>query len=242
MIKVSIITVCYNSSKTIRQTFDSVLKQSYSNIEYLVIDGQSTDGTVDIIKEYEPLFDGRMRWVSEKDAGIYDAMNKGIRMSSGELIGIINSDDYYEEHAVEIMASTMTEEKYQILYGALRCWKNGKEESIGLLSHEFLKERMIGHPACFVTKSVYEDFGTYNTKYVSAADYDFMLRMYENQEVKFHPVQHVIANFRTGGMCSSDAAYLDLVQLQYDWKLISAYQYRKIMLMSKLNHLVRREK
>lgn len=238
MIKVSIITVCFNSAKTIRQTFDSVLGQGYPNIEYLVIDGQSTDGTVDIIKEYEPLFEGRMRWVSERDAGIYDAMNKGIRMASGELIGIINSDDYYEKRAVEWMVESMTKERYQILYGAVRCWKNEKEESISLLSHEFLKERMIAHPACFVTKSVYEDFGAYNTKYISAADYDFMLRMFEKKEVKFHPVHHVIANFRLGGMCATDAAYLDLVRMQYDWKLISVYQYRKIMLTGKLYHLL----
>ena len=81
MKKVSIITVCFNSSKTIRRTLESVLQQSYSEIEYLIIDGASTDITVDIIKEYEPLFQGRMKWVSEKDDGIYDAMNKGIRMA-----------------------------------------------------------------------------------------------------------------------------------------------------------------
>ena len=242
MTKVSIITVCYNSAQTIGQTIASVLGQSYPNIEYLVIDGQSTDGTVDIIKEYEPLFEGRMHWVSEKDEGIYDAMNKGIRMVSGELIGVINSDDYYEEHAVETMVNAMTEEKYQILYGAVRSWKNGKEESVALLSHEFLRERMIGHPACFVTKSVYEDFGVYDTKYTSVADYDFMLRMYENKKVKFYPVNHVIANFRAGGMCSTDAAYLDLVKMQREWELISAYQYRKIMLISRLYHLFRRDK
>lgn len=241
MTKVSIITVCFNGAQTIMQTIDSVLRQSYSNIEYLIIDGQSTDGTLDIIKEYEPLFEGRMRWVSEKDEGIYDAMNKGICMASGELIGVINSDDYYEEHAVETMVNAMTEEKYQILYGAVRSWKNGKEESVALLSHEFLRERMIGHPACFVTKSVYEDFGVYDTKYTSVADYDFMLRMYENKKVKFYPVNHVIANFRAGGMCSTDAAYLDLVKMQYDWKLISVYQYRKIMLISRLYHLFRRD-
>lgn len=242
MTKVSIITVCFNSAHTIRQTFDSVLGQSYPNIEYLVIDGQSTDGTVDIVREYEPLFEGRMRWVSEKDEGIYDAMNKGIRMASGELIGIINSDDYYEEQAVETMVNAMTEEKYQILYGGVRTWKNGKEESVGLLSHEFLRERMIGHPACFVTRSVYEDFGIFNTKYASVADYDFMLRMYENKEVKFRPVYHVIANFRLGGMCSTDTAYLDLVRLQHNWKLISTYQYRKIMLVNKLYRLFGRDK
>ena len=128
MTKVSIITVCYNSSMTIRRTFDSVLNQTYADIEYIVVDGASTDGTIEIIKEYEPLFEGRMCWISEKDNGIYDAMNKGISMAEGELIGIINSDDYYEPDAVECMVNAMTNDKYQILYGSMRTWKNGEEE------------------------------------------------------------------------------------------------------------------
>lgn len=232
MRKVSIITVCFNSSKTIRKTFDSVLQQSYPEIEYLVVDGESTDGTVDIIKEYEPLFQGRMRWVSEEDNGIYDAMNKGIRMSSGELIGIINSDDYYETDAVEIMVNEWTGENYQILYGAVRTWKNGVEESIGILSHRFLHERMIGHPSCFVTRAVYEDFGYYDIKHTSAADYDFMLKMNENPEVHFKPVYRVIANFTTGGMCATDKAYEDLMEVRKAHGLLTNYQYRKFRMMS----------
>lgn len=227
---VSIITVCLNSSKSIRKTFDSVLQQDYSQIEYLVIDGLSTDGTVDIIKEYEPLFQGRMRWISEKDDGIYDAMNKGIRMSSGELIGILNSDDYYEKDAVKIMISEWTEERYQILYGAMRTWKDGVEESINLLSHRFLRERMIGHPACFVTRGVYEDFGYYDTEYISAADYDFMLKMNENSKVHFVPVYHLIVNFTAGGVCASDKAYEDLMEVRKAHGLLTKSQYRKFQM------------
>lgn len=232
MRKVSIITVCFNSSKSIRRTFDSVLQQSYSEIEYLVIDGLSTDGTVEIIKEYESLFQGRMRWISEKDKGIYDAMNKGIKMSSGELIGIINSDDYYETDAVENMVNGWTGEKYQILYGAMRTWKRGMEESISLLSHRFLNERMIGHPACFVTRAVYEDFGYYDTRYTSAADYDFMLKMSENPEVHFVPVCRLVANFTAGGMCASDKAYEDLMEVRRSHGLLSNVQYKKFQIIS----------
>ncbi len=234
MRKVSIITVCFNSSKTIRKTFDSVLQQSYPEIEYLVVDGLSTDGTVDIIKEYAPLFQGRMQWVSEKDKGIYDAMNKGIRMSSGELIGIINSDDYYEKDAVEIMVNEWKGEKYQILYGAIRTWKNGLEESISILSHKFLNERMIGHPSCFVTRAVYEDLGFYDIKYTSAADYDFMLKMIEKEKVKFVPVYRLIANFTTGGMCATDKAYEDLMEVRKVHGLLTDYQYRKFRMTSRL--------
>ena len=100
-VKCSIITVSYNSSKTIEKTINSVLSQTYKDVEYIIVDGASSDGTVEIIKEYEPLFEGRMKWISEPDNGIYFAMNKGIQMAKGELIGIINSDDWYENDAVE---------------------------------------------------------------------------------------------------------------------------------------------
>lgn len=240
--KVSIITVCYNSSRTIQRTFESVLGQSYPEIEYLVIDGRSTDGTVDIIKKYETLFQGRMRWVSEEDEGIYDAMNKGIAMASGELIGIINSDDYYEYNAVEIIKNEMTEERYQILYGAMRIWKNGMEESVSILSHQFLKDRMIGHPSCFVTKAVYEDFGYYDTRYSSVADYDFMLKMAANKDVHFIPVYELIANFVSGGMCASDKAYMELMEMRKAHGLISDYQYRKFRVENCICKILRRLK
>lgn len=232
MTKVSIITVCFNSSKTIRKTFDSVLHQTYEDLEYLVVDGASTDGTIEIIKEYESLFRGRMKWISEKDNGIYDAMNKGIRMSQGSLIGIINSDDYYESDAVEVMVNALTEEKYQILYGAMRTWKDGEEESISIASHRFLKDRMINHPSCFVTKAVYEDFGGYDTQYRSVADYDFMLRMSEKDEVIFKPVYSIIANFSLGGMCSTGDAYMELEKMRRNRGMISVQQYRKICIRS----------
>lgn len=93
--KISVITVTFNSGKTVRYTIESVLKQEYSDYEYLVIDGGSKDNTIDIIKEYEPKFGGRMKWVSERDKGMYDAINKGIRMATGDVVGIINSDDFY---------------------------------------------------------------------------------------------------------------------------------------------------
>ena len=119
-IPVTVITPCYNSEKTIRRTIESVLNQTYSNIEYLIIDGASTDNTVSIAKEYEEAFQGRMKIVSEPDDGIYYAMNKGISMATGELIGIVNSDDYYEKEAVALMVENRTEADYQILYGFQR--------------------------------------------------------------------------------------------------------------------------
>lgn len=110
--KVSIITPCLNSEKTIKDTMESVLKQTYKNIEYIVVDGGSTDGTMEIVKAYHSRFHGRMKYVSEKDNGIYEAMNKGIKLSSGRIIGIINSDDYYQYDAVSNIVENMTDEKY----------------------------------------------------------------------------------------------------------------------------------
>ena len=102
---ISLITVTFNSAASLRYTIQSVLSQSYPNIEYIIIDGASKDDTVSIIKEYEPKFYGRMRWISEPDKGLYDAMNKGIRMATGDIVGIINSDDFY--HRTDVMAKVV---------------------------------------------------------------------------------------------------------------------------------------
>lgn len=234
MIKVSIITVCYNSAATIRRTIESVLRQTYQNIEYIIVDGASKDETLSIIEEYRDALGQRLRLVSEPDRGIYDAMNKGIRMAEGALIGILNSDDFYEPMAVEYMINAMTDEKYQILYGFFRTLKNGQEYSIERHSYKFLRECMFEHPACFVTKAVYDDFGYFDLQYISAADYDFMLRMSEIDEVKFYMVDQIITNFTRGGMSLTAAAWLDLLKMRRNHGIISEREYKKEMLKDKI--------
>lgn len=201
--KVSIITPCLNSAGTISQTIESVLNQTYKNIEYIVVDGGSSDGTLDIIRGYLPRFQGRMKYVSEKDKGIYDAMNKGIRLSGGELIGIINSDDFYEPDAVETIVSHMSADKYQVLYGYCRLLEGNRERGVLKNSHLDLKNQMIPHPTCFVTRGIYCDFGMFLTVFKIADDYEFMCRLYRTGQVTFTQIRHVIANFRTGGACSN---------------------------------------
>ena len=119
--KITIITVCYNSGKTIKDTIESVLAQNYKNFEYIIIDGKSKDNTVDIIKSYEPKFNGKMKWISEKDKGIYDAMNKGVKLASGDIIGLINADDILATpNAFQIIVDTFKNENCDGTYSNLR--------------------------------------------------------------------------------------------------------------------------
>lgn len=237
---VSIITVCYNSEKTIERTLKSVLEQSYTNYEYIIVDGKSEDNTINIVKSYEEKFQGRMHILSEPDDGIYDAMNKGIRMANGKLIGMVNSDDYYEKDAIKIMVEEYekTKETYAVLYGIQRNYEGEKEVSSVLYHHDYLKKQMITHPTCFVTKAVYEDFGVFNTEYRSSADYEFMLRIYAEDQVKFFPVYKIISNFQMGGMSGSQVGYRETLSLQYRYMGLSKGRYIRSVIKSRIYEMI----
>lgn len=239
MIKVSIITVCFNAEKTITRTIESVIGQNYKNIEYIIVDGASTDNTIDIIRHYAEEYPDIIKWVSEPDNGIYDAMNKGIAMSTGDLVGIINSDDWYEKDAVSHMVNHYGGKAYQILYGMMRTVDRDKYVSVSWRTHESLKKGMIAHPACFVTRKLYSEKGMYSTEYKCVSDYEFMLRMFEDKEIEFVPVFEIIANFSTGGTCSTGAAWLELLELQKKWGLIEPKEYRKHIIKDKIYKLYR---
>ncbi len=241
----TIITVCYNSAKTIRKTLDSVLGQSVEDYEYLLVDGASTDETLAIIKEYEPKFQGKMRYISEPDGGIYDAMNKGIGLAKGELIGIVNSDDYYEPDALLHMQEAYREVQnqrvvpYQILYGYERTLLDGKEASIVFHHHENLLNQMITHPTCFVTRKLYEDLGVFDLSYKYSADYEFMLRMVHKKEVLFTPVYHIISNYALGGASGSGNAYLETMELLCKYGKVSKKKIRLLKMKLKITKLFR---
>lgn len=223
-IKVSIITVCFNSEKTIERTIKSVFDQTYKNIEYIIIDGASTDKTLEIIDGYRDQFRERLKVVSEKDDGIYYAMNKGIALSTGTLIGIINSDDWYEVDAVQKMVNAYEEDHNNpltVYYGNTGMIRDNQLLSVSKSEHNRLEDGMISHPSCFVTKEAYDKLGVYNTDYPSVADYDLMLRYKRAGRVDFVNVNEHIANFTLGGMSSTGKAYIDLLRLKMNYKKIS---------------------
>ncbi len=223
----SIITPCFNSEKTIKRTLESVLNQTCQDYEYIIIDGGSTDKTLNIIKSYKPFFKEKLKVVSEKDDGIYDAMNKGIYRAQGEIIGIINSDDYYENNALEnILQYYDKKKKYQILYGMMRIINAEEQElSIVFYHHRNLNNQIINHPSSFVTSKLYKELGTYNTDYKSVSDYDFMLKMAQNEKVVFTPVYNIIANFTKGGISGSYIGIQETNSVKYKYKLISGRNY-----------------
>lgn len=222
---VSIITVCYNSEKTIRRTIESVYEQTYKNIEYIIVDGKSTDKTLEIVNEYKGLFGDKMKVISEVDEGIYDAMNKGILLSSGWIIGIINSDDYYEKNAIEIVINNQTDAKYQVIYGMLNFMREDKLDCISFITPHFLELRPMNHPSSFVTKSIYTDYGMYNLQYKYVADYEFSYRLRNCKDIQFVPVCEVLANFTEGGVSSTYKCDLELLRFKKNEKLISNLQF-----------------
>src|SRR5687768_5071235 len=182
---VSIVTIVYNGAGHLEQTIRSVLEQSYSNIEYFIVDGGSTDGSVSIIRKYEASLAG---WISEPDKGISDAFNKGIDRTHGSIIGLINADDWYEKDCVTKVVAAM--DNYDIAYGDVRYWKNGHPIFVQEGRHQLLeKEMTVNHPTVFVKRKCYEQEGKFDPAVRFAMDYDFLLRLY----VKGYTFSHIPA-------------------------------------------------
>jgi len=206
--KISIITVCYNSETYIRMTIESILFQSYKDIEYILIDGNSKDHTLDIIKSYKSVFGERMKCISEPDGGIYDAMNKGIQMATGNIIGILNSDDFYtSKDALKEIVQCFENNDVDSLYAQLYCvlpqninkifrdctYKECKKIDFFLGWHP-------PHPAFFVKKAVYSKLGLFDTSFKIAADYDIMLRFFLKGNISTIYLRQYIMKMRIGGI------------------------------------------
>ena len=200
--KVSIITISYNSEETIEDTIKSVLSQDYDNLEYIIIDGASKDGTMDIVSRYE---DRISKIISEPDKGIYDGMNKGVLNSTGDIIGILNSDDLYADETVitdmvnqigdhDAIYADLVYVNREDLDQVVRYWKSGEYKR-----DNFRKGWMPPHPTFFIRKKFYDEHGVYSTELRSAADYELMLRMLYKNEISCTYLNRVITRMRVGG-------------------------------------------
>ena len=183
--KISIITATFNSGKTVRDTFVSVLNQTYDNYELIVVDGGSKDDTLEIIRHYEPIFKGRMKWISEPDRGIYDAMNKGIAMATGDVVGFLNSDDFYSSCGIlRMVASSMRNKNIDAVYGDVhyvhdndlgKCVRYYSSRAFHRVWMRF--GFMPAHPSFYCRREVYEKYGTFDLSYKVAADFECLLRL-----------------------------------------------------------------
>ena len=224
--KISIITVVYNNERTIKDALESVLGQSYRDIEYVIIDGKSKDNTVTIIDEYT---DKLGYFISEKDNGLYDAMNKGIQAATGDVIGILNSDDLYQDFDViaDVMEQFNNDSTLDILYGNLVYVKSDDVNKIvrnwkckPYYNRFFENGNVPPHPALFVKKSVYDKVGLFNLDYKLAADYELMLRMLKKHDFKIKYIDRLIVKMRLGG--ATNQSYKNIInqnkEIVRSWK------------------------
>jgi glycosyltransferase len=212
--KISIITCALNSSDTIKKTIRSVQKQSYKNIEHLIIDGGSTDKTLETINKAK---DKKLILFSSSDKGIYYALNKGIKLSNGSIVGVLHSDDFYKNNNIlKIVADTFKRTKADLVYGdltyvkkdypfrAIRYWKAGK-----FYKKELFNGWMPPHPTVFIKRKLFNKIGFYNTIYTISADYDFLQRIFNYKNINQVYVPKVFVNMRIGGM--SNRSFKNLI-------------------------------
>lgn len=206
--KISIITVTYNSDKTLHDCMESVLQQTYPDIEYILVDGLSTDHTVDIIRSNEYRFNGRLRWISEKDAGLYDAMNKGIRMATGDVVGILNSDDFFTSNdVIESVARSFDEKDVDAVYGDIHFVKpTDLGKCVRYYSSAFFRPFLFrfglqpAHPSFYCKKKWYDKLGGYRLDLKIAADFELLTRFLYKHRLKTTYLKKNFVTMRTGGL------------------------------------------
>ncbi len=206
--KVSIITVVWNNKETIKDAIDSVLTQTYKDIEYIVVDGASTDGTIEVVKNYG---DKISRFISEPDKGLYDAMNKGIRVATGDIIGILNSDDFYiDDKVIGKIVKEFKEKEVDSVFADLVYVKSNDLQKVVRYydSSQFLPDKFQyalypAHPTFFVKKWVYDQYGLYKTDYKIVADFDIMARFLYTNHISYSYLKEPIIKMRMGGASTS---------------------------------------
>ena len=209
--KISVITATYNSGKTVRDTIESVLRQTYKDIEYIIVDGQSKDDTIEIVRSYESQFGERIRYVSEPDKGIYDAMNKGIAMATGDIIGILNSDDFYtSDDVLEQVARVMSDAEVDAVYGDVHYVNDDHLDKCVryYTSRPFHRSWMRfgfmpAHPSFYCRRKIYEKYGVFDTSYKVAADFENLLRLIFVNRIHIKYISTDFVTMRMGGASSS---------------------------------------
>lgn len=204
--KVSIVTVTYNSAQTLVDAMKSVLEQTYHDIEYIIVDGASTDSTIDVIRQYEPQFKNRLKWISEKDDGIYDAMNKGIQLATGDVVGVLNSDDYFTSSDVIARMVAAFRDGADAVYGDVHFIHDGEpNKCIRYYSSKHFRPFwlrfgfMPAHPSFYCRRGVYERAGYYKTDYAIGSDYEMMVRLFKVHHINARYIPMDFVTMRTGG-------------------------------------------
>ena len=205
--KISLLTVSFNSASTIKDTIESIRSQDYKDIEYIVVDGNSTDGTINILKSYDSFIS---KWISEPDKGIYDAMNKAIKMAAGEVVGILNSDDFYANHQILArVAKEFSDPSIDVVFGDLVFVDSQylsktvrKYSSAKWHPGKFAWGFMPAHPTVFIRRKYYDQFGLFKTDYKIAADYELLIRFLFVHQLRYKYLPITMVKMRRGGVSS----------------------------------------
>jgi glycosyltransferase len=224
--KISLITASFNNASTIETTLKSVFSQTSKNIEYIVIDGKSTDKTIEILEEYKTRIS---IIVSEPDNGIYDALNKGISLASGEIIGFLHADDFFaDESVIENVLKVFDEQNPDSVYGDLQYVSSENPDKIirhwgsGNFSEKKLRRGwMPPHPATFITKEIYEKYGKFNTDYKIAADYESILRFFGQAGISTFYLPKVLVKMRTGGASNKNLNNI-ILKMKEDYRALKS--------------------
>lgn len=218
--KISVITVVLNAADTIEDTLKSVLSQTHTDYEHIVMDGGSTDDTTAILRRYEGLYHGRLHWFSGKDNGLYDAMNKGIARATGDIVGILNSDDYYTSNDIlATVARTFEDDGIDAVYGDIHFIRDGQpEKCVRYYSSRHFRPRwlrfgfMPAHPSFYVRRAVYTAAGPYRTDYKIGSDFEMMVRLFHGRKIRSKYISKDFVTMRTGGLSTRN--------LHSKWQLI----------------------
>ncbi len=238
--KISIITATFNSERTLRNTIESVLKQTYTDYEYIIKDGSSKDKTMDIVRVYAPLFGDRLKIISAPDKGIYDAMNTGLQMATGDVIGFLNSDDFYtSDDALQTIADAFEHSDIDATYGDIH-FVNEDDliKCVRYYSSELFKRKymrlgfMPAHPSFYCNKSVYDRFGYFDDTYKIAADFENLLRLIFIGRIKTQYIKKDFVTMRTGGASTAGIRSRSLIMKEHLRAMKENGVYSNVFLLS----------